>query len=403
MTGPGRRRRVRLADTGPTVFTEMSERAALHGAINLGQGFPDTPGPAPVVDSAIAALRAGHHQYPPVPGLPELRKAIADHQRARYGIELDPARQVVVTTGASEALAAALLALTGPGDEVVVLEPYYDAYAACVALAGATLVPVRLDPPAFTLDPAALRRAVTPRTKVLLLNTPHNPTGTVLPPESLRQIGETARAHDLLVISDEVYEHLVYEGPPHLPLAALPGMAERTLTIGSAGKTFSVTGWKVGWATGPRDLVEAVTAVKQYLSFGSGTPFQHAVADALRLPSAHFTQLRDSLRRRRDLLVAGLNDAGFTAHAPRGTYFVTADIRPLGERDGLEFCRSLPARCGVAAIPNQVFYTDPDAGRPYVRFTFCKQRAVLDEAVRRLSVLPGSRPASTLRTEEKIA
>ena len=399
MTGPGRPRRVRLADTGPTVFTEMSELAARHDAVNLGQGFPDTPGPEPVVASAIAALRAGHHQYPPVPGLPELRRAVADHQRTWYGIDLDPAREVVVTTGASEALAAALLALTGPGDEVVVLEPYYDAYAACIAMAGATLVPVRLDPPGFTLDPAALRSAVTPRTKVLLVNSPHNPTGTVLPPEVLREVAEIARAHDLLVVSDEVYEHLVYEGPPHQPPAALPGMAERTLTIGSAGKTFSFTGWKVGWATGPRDLIEAVTAVKQYLSFASATPFQYAVADALRLPSGYLTGLRDSLRRRRDLLVAGLDAAGLRPHTPRGTYFVTADIRPLGEQDGLEFCRSLPARCGVAAIPHQVFHTDPDPGRPFVRFTFCKQEAVLEEAVRRLATLSERRPATTPRTE----
>ncbi|MEV6394691.1 pyridoxal phosphate-dependent aminotransferase [Streptomyces sp. NPDC051907] len=396
----GGRARVRLADTGPTVFTEMSELAVRHGAINLGQGFPDTPGPASVVESAVAALRAGHHQYPPVPGLFELRAAIAAHQRTWYGIDLDPETEVVVTTGASEALAAALLALTGPGDEVVVLEPYYDAYAACVELAGATLVPVRLTPPAFGLDAAALRAAVTPRTKALLLNTPHNPTGTVLTPDCLRQIAETARAHDLLVIADEVYEHLVYEGPPHQPIATLPGMAQRTLTVGSAGKTFSFTGWKVGWATGPQDLVEAVTAVKQYLSFSSGTPFQHAVADALRLPAAHVTAQRDSLRRRRDLLVAGLTEAGMAVHVPRGTYFVTADIRPLGETDGLAFCRSLPARCGVAAIPNQGFYADPDAGRPYVRFTFCKGQAVLDEAVARLAALRDGRPASTLRTGE---
>ncbi|MFE9561183.1 pyridoxal phosphate-dependent aminotransferase [Streptomyces sp. NPDC006487] len=392
--GP-RRARVRLRDAGPTVFTQMSQLAGLHGAINLGQGFPDTPGPSVVVDSAVAALRAGHHQYPPVPGLPALREAIAAHQRGWYGIEWDPAREVVVTTGASEALAAALLALVGPGDEVIVLEPYYDSYAACVELAGATLVPVRLTPPAFTFDPAALRAAVTPRTKVLLLNTPHNPTGTVLPPESLRQIAETARAHDLLVIADEVYEHLVYEGP-HLPIATLPGMAERTLTIGSAGKTFSFTGWKVGWATGPADLVEAVTAVKQYLSFSSGTPFQHAVAEALRLPPVRITALRDSLRERRDRFVAGLRDIGFAVHVPQGTYFVTADIRPLGEADGLAFCRSLPARCGVAAVPNQVFYADPAAGRPYVRFAFCKQQAVLDEALGRLAALrSGSPPAST--------
>ncbi|MEU3028141.1 pyridoxal phosphate-dependent aminotransferase [Streptomyces incarnatus] len=380
---PGGPRRGRLAAHGHNVFAEMSALAAEHDAVNLGQGFPDTAGPQTVVESAVRALRAGHHQYPPVPGLPGLRRAVADHQRRFYGLDIDPDREVVVTTGASEALAAALLALTSPGDEVVALEPFYDSYAACASLAGATLVPVRLHAPDFTFDTRDLAAAITGRTRVLLLNTPHNPTGAVLSAEQLREVAALARAHDLLVISDEVYEHLVFEGV-HQPVAALPGMFERTLTVSSAGKSFSFTGWKVGWATGPADLVTAVREVKQHLSFAGGTPFQHAVADALRLPDEYFATATDGLRRRRDLMTDGLRALGFDVRPPRGTYFVTADITPLGERDGLEFCRALPRRCGVAAIPHQVFYTDPDAGRRHVRFAFCKRESVLRQALDRL-------------------
>ncbi|MGW4562921.1 pyridoxal phosphate-dependent aminotransferase [Streptomyces sp. NPDC004561] len=388
MTGPRHRppggpRRGRLAAHGHNVFAEMSALAAEHDAVNLGQGFPDTAGPDTVVESAVRALRAGHHQYPPVPGLPGLRRAVADHQRRFYGLDIDPGREVVVTTGASEALAAALLALTSPGDEVVALEPFYDSYSACASLAGATLVPVRLHAPDFTFDTRDLAAAITGRTRVLLLNTPHNPTGAVLSVEQLHEVAALACAHDLLVISDEVYEHLVFEGV-HQPVAALPGMFERTLTVSSAGKSFSFTGWKVGWATGPADLVTAVREVKQHLSFAGGTPFQHAVADALRLPGEYFATATDSLRRRRDLMTDGLRALGFDVRPPRGTYFVTADITPLGERDGLEFCRALPLRCGVAAIPHQVFYTDPDAGRPHVRFAFCKRESVLRQALDRL-------------------
>ncbi|SER74337.1 N-succinyldiaminopimelate aminotransferase [Streptomyces sp. yr375] len=385
---PGRR--VRLAGVGSNIFTEMSALAARHRAVNLAQGFPDTPGPSSVTEAAVTALRAGHHQYPPVPGLPALRAAIADHQRDRYGIMLDPDTDVVVTTGASEAIAAALLAFAGPGDEVVVLEPYYDSYAAGVELAGARLVPVPLTGPDFRLDPAALRAAVTDRTRVLLLNNPHNPTGTVLNEQELAELARVAAAHDLVVISDEVYEHLVYEGR-HRPIAALPGMFERTVTIGSAGKSFSFTGWKVGWATGPAELVAGVLAVKQYLSFASGTPFQHAVAEALRLPESHYTELRDSLRARRDLLVEGLGALGLRPRTPEGTYFVLADVRPLGAADGLEFCRRLPPRYGVAAIPAQVFYSAPEAGRHLVRFVFCKEEEVLRDALRRLAPLRTAR------------
>ncbi|MEU8587407.1 pyridoxal phosphate-dependent aminotransferase [Streptomyces sp. NPDC048664] len=382
-TLPAPPRRGRLAAHGHSVFAEMSALAARHDAVNLGQGFPDTAGPEPVVESAVRALRAGHHQYPPVPGLPALRHAVAEHQRRHYGLDIDPDRESVVTTGASEALAAALLALSAPGDEIVALEPFYDSYAACAFLAGATLVPVRLRAPDFTFDSRDLAAAITERTRILLLNTPHNPTGTVLTREQLHEVAALAREHDLLVISDEVYEHVVFEGT-HQPIAALPGMFERTLTVSSAGKSFSFTGWKVGWATGPADLVTAVREVKQHLSFAGGTPLQHAVADALRLPASYFTAATDSLRRRRDLLTDGLRALGFAVRPPQGTYFVTADITPLGEQDGMEFCRALPRRCGVAAIPQQVFYTDPDAGRRYVRFTFCKREDVLRQALERL-------------------
>lgn len=330
----------------------MSALAERYDAVNLGQGFPDTAGPDSVVEAAVRALRAGHHQYPPVPGLPALRRAIADHQRRRYGLDIDPDRETVVTTGASEALAAALLALTSPGDEVVALEPFYDSYAACATLAGATLVPVRLRAPDFTLDTRDLAAAITGRTRVLLLNTPHNPTGAVLTPGQLHEVAALARAHDLLVISDEVYEHLVFDGV-HQPIAALPGMFERTVTLSSAGKSFSFTGWKVGWASGPADLVTAVREVKQHLSFAAGTPFQYAVAEALRLPEEYFTAATDSLRRRRDLMTDGLRALGFGVRPPQGTYFITADITPLGERDGMEFCRALPGRAGVAAIPSR--------------------------------------------------
>ncbi|MFD6186833.1 pyridoxal phosphate-dependent aminotransferase [Streptomyces goshikiensis] len=381
--GNGSGRRGRLAAHGHNVFAEMSALAERYGAVNLGQGFPDTAGPDSVVEAAVRALRAGHHQYPPVPGLPALRRAIADHQRRRYGLDLDPDRETVVTTGASEALAAALLALTSPGDEVVALEPFYDSYAACATLAGATLVPVRLRAPDFTLDTRDLAAAITGRTRVLLLNTPHNPTGAVLTPGQLHEVAALARAHDLLVISDEVYEHLVFDGV-HQPIAALPGMFERTVTLSSAGKSFSFTGWKVGWASGPADLVTAVREVKQHLSFAGGTPFQYAVADALRLPEEYFAAATDSLRRRRDLMTDGLRALGFDVRPPQGTYFITADITPLGERDGMDFCRALPGRCGVAAIPQQVFYADPDAGRRYVRFAFCKRETVLHEALDRL-------------------
>ncbi|WP_371791307.1 pyridoxal phosphate-dependent aminotransferase [Streptomyces sp. NBC_01471] len=374
----------RLDGLGTTIFAEMSALATATGAINLGQGFPDTDGPEEVREAAVRALREGKgNQYPPGPGIPELRSAIADHQRRFYGIGLDPDTEVLVTAGATEGIAAAMLALLEPGDEVIAFEPFYDSYAACIAMAGAVRVPLTLRAPDFRPDLDALRDAVTPRTRLLLLNSPHNPTGMVLTPGELAAIAELARERDLLVVTDEVYEHLVFDGAHH-PIAALPGMRERTVSISSAGKTFSFTGWKVGWVTGSPALVAAVRTAKQYLTYVSAGPFQYAVAEALRLPDSYFTTLRTDLLRKRDLLDAGLRAAGFTVYEPQGTYFITTDIAPFGEKDALAFCRALPERCGVVAVPSSVFYDDPEAGRSQVRFTFCKRDDVLRDAGGRL-------------------
>ncbi len=376
-----------LAGLGTTIFAEMSALATATGSINLGQGFPDTDGPAEIARAAADAVLTGKgNQYPPGPGIPELRAAIAEHQQRFYGLTFDPDSEVLVTAGATEAIAASLLALLEPGDEVIAFEPFYDSYAACIAMAGAVRVPLTLRAPAFRPDLDELRALITPRTRLILLNTPHNPTGTVLTPDELAGVAALAVEHDLLVITDEVYEHLVFSGTHH-PIAALPGMRERTVSISSAGKTFSFTGWKVGWVTASAPLVAAVRTAKQYLTYVSAGPFQYAVADALRLPDEYFAGLRTDLLRKRDLLADGLSAAGFGVFRPEGTYFITTDITPLGEKDGLEFCRSLPARCGVVAIPNVVFYDNADAGRSLVRFTFCKQDDVLREAVQRLQRL----------------
>ncbi|MFF8291415.1 pyridoxal phosphate-dependent aminotransferase [Streptomyces sp. NPDC016309] len=380
----------RLAEFGTTIFAEMSALAVATGSVNLGQGFPDTDGPDRIAEAAVRAIRDGRgNQYPPGPGVPELRTAVADHQRERYGLAYDPDTEVLVTAGATEAIAAALLALVEPGDEVIALEPYYDSYAACIAMAGGTRVPVTLRPREgrFVLDLDELRAAVTDRTRLLLLNTPHNPTGTVLTREELAAIAELAVERDLLVVTDEVYEHLVFDGAVHLPIATFPGMRERTVTISSAGKTFSFTGWKVGWLTAPPELTTAVRSAKQYLTYVSAGPFQYAIAEALRLPDDYFTALREDLTAKRDLLAGGLERAGFSVFRPQGTYFLTTDIRPLGEHDGIAFCRSLPGRCGVVAIPHAVFYDHREQGAPFVRFAFCKRTEVLQDAVQRLAAL----------------
>ncbi|MFJ7902233.1 pyridoxal phosphate-dependent aminotransferase [Streptomyces sp. NPDC096198] len=377
----------RLDGLGTTIFAEMSALAVATGAINLGQGFPDTDGPESVREAAVRALRDGRgNQYPPGPGIPELRTAISDHQRHFYDLSFDPDTEVLVTAGATEAIAAGMLALLEPGDEVIAFEPFYDSYAACIAMAGAKRVPLTLRAPSFRPDLDELRAKITPQTRLLLLNTPHNPTGMVLTADEQSAIAALAVEHDLLVVTDEVYEHLVFEGA-HRPIAALPGMRERTVTIGSAGKTFSFTGWKVGWVTANGPLVAAVRTAKQYLTYVSAGPFQYAVAEALRLPDSYFDAFRADLRRKRDLLSDGLRAAGFEVYQPQGTYFITTDITPFGEKDAYAFCRTLPERCGVVAIPNSVFYDDPDAGRSQVRFTFCKKDDVLQAAAGRLGRL----------------
>jgi N-succinyldiaminopimelate aminotransferase len=376
----------RLDGLGTTVFAEMSALALQTGAVNLGQGFPDTDGPVEVSEAAVEAIRSGANQYPPGPGIADLRQAVAEHQQRFYGITLDPDSQVVVTTGATEAVAAALLGLVDPGDEVIALEPFYDSYTAGIQFAGGVRVPVTLRAPDFRLDVDRLRDAVTARTRLILLNTPHNPTGAVLSDAELSAVAALAVERDLVVVTDEVYEHMVYDGA-HRPLSTYPGMRERTLTISSAGKTFSFTGWKVGWATGPAHLVRAVLMAKQFLTFVSGAPFQPAVAVGLRLPDSFFAESLDRLRGKRDRFCAGLREVGFDVFEPAGTYFVTADVRPLGWRDGVEFCRDLPHKAGVVAIPHQVFYDDVEAGRPLVRFAFCKRDEVLDEALTRLQSL----------------
>ncbi len=379
----------RLQGFGTTIFAEMSALALRTGAVNLGQGFPDTDGPPEIAQAAIDAIRAGHNQYPPGIGIPDLRHAIADHQRHWYGLDVDPDAEVLVTAGATEAIAAALLALCETGDEVVTFEPYYDSYAACISMAGGQRVPVLLEPPDYHFDPDRLRAAVTDRTRILLLNSPHNPTGKVFGRAELEAVAEVCRDHDLLAITDEVYEHLVFDGE-HVPLSTLPGMRDRTVTISSAGKTFSFTGWKIGWVSGPAPLVErgedrqAVPHLRQRRAVPGRSGRRAAAAGR-----AHPRPGRRSARRGATSSAPASTGAGFTVFPPAGTYFVTTDIRSLGEDDGMAFCRALPERCGVVAVPNVVFYDDLEAGRSLVRFAFCKRPEVIEEAVRRLGTLEG--------------
>ncbi len=377
----------RLQPFTTTIFATMSELALATDSVNLGQGFPDTDGPEELREVAVDAIRQGHNQYPPSQGIPELRHAVAAHQRDWYGLARDPETDVLVTVGATEALAATFLALCEPGDEVVMFEPTYDSYAAGAAMAGAVPRLVRLHPPDWRFDPDELATAVGPRTKLILLNSPHNPTGKVFSAEELGQVAALCTAHDILAVTDEVYEHLVFDGS-HIPLATLPGMDGRTLTISSGGKTFSFTGWKVGWVSGPAPLVAAVRAAKQFLTYTSPAPFQLAIARGLASPPQVIEGLATELRARRDQLCDGLDALGYEVFRPAATYFATTDIAPVAP--GLSaraFCLALPGRCGVVAIPSSVFYdpADPDAGRTLVRWAFCKRAGVLEDALARLA------------------
>ncbi len=375
-----------MAEHATSIFAEMSLLAVEVGAVNLGQGFPDTDGPQEIKDAAIAAIQDGRgNQYPPPHGLPLLREAIAAHQERFYGLAVDPVTEVVVGTGASEVISSTLLALVDAGDEVVVFEPWFDVYAAGISLAHGVRVGVPMTGPDLRPDLAALREAVTPRTRLILLNSPHNPTGVVFTPAELAEVARIAIENDVLVVSDEAYEHLWFDDARHVPIATLPGMWERTVTIGSGGKSFSFTGWKVGWATGPRELIAAVRVLRQHLSFVSGGPFQHAIALGLGLPDQYFREFRAALSQKRDMLSGGLADLGLRVLQAQGTYFVTTDIRPLGFEDGLQFCREIPHRAGVVAIPHQVFCDDVAIGAPYVRWAFCKRPEVLEEALARLA------------------
>lgn len=373
----------RLQGFGTSVFAEYTALATKHGAINLGQGYPDFDGPEFVKEAGIAAIRGGKNQYSPMIGLPELRQAVAEHQRRFYGLTYDPDREVTVYAGATEAIFSTLQALLDAGDEVVLFEPYYDSYPAGLAMAGASPRVVTLRGDDFGLDAAALEAAITEKTRAVMLNSPQNPVGKVFTPAELAVIADACRRHDLVAITDEVYEHLVFDGA-HVPLASLPGMRERTVTISSTGKTFSLTGWKIGYTCAVPEITAALRSAHQFVTFAVNTPGQHAMSVALRAPDAYYEGFLAEYRVRRDRLCAGLREAGFALAPPAGTYFAAADIRPLGHHDAVPFCRSLPERVGVAAIPVSAFYARPDAGRHLVRFAFCKTDAVLDEGLRRL-------------------
>jgi N-succinyldiaminopimelate aminotransferase len=379
----------RLQGLGATIFATMSALAEATGSVNLGQGFPDYDGPAEVLEAACEAIRAGHNQYPPGRGIKALRDAIADHQRHWYGLAFDPASEVLVTAGATEALAASILSLTEVGDEVVLFEPYYDAYPALVALAGGTHRVVPLRPPTWGFDPDELRRAITPRTRLIVVNSPHNPTGKVFGNDELEAIAAVCRDHDLIAVTDEVYEHLVFEGE-HIPLASFDGMRDRTVTISSAGKTFSVTGWKIGWACASPPLLDSVQTAKQFLTYAGGAPFQHAIAVGLALGDDRLRGVCDDLAMRRDLFCDGMGAIGIDVMVPASGYFAISDIGSLGDEDAAMFCKKIPERCGVVGIPNDVFYDHKDDARTLVRWAFCKSTATLDEALRRLAKLSQS-------------
>jgi len=373
-----------------TVFAEMSALAAAHGAVNLGQGFPDFPAPGFVQEAAIAAIRGGHNQYAPVGGVPRLRQAIADDWRRRFGREVDPEREVTVTTGATEGIFAAIQAFLDPGDELITFEPFYDSYPASVTLAGGTMRVVRLDPPDWSVDVGGLRRAITPRTRVLLLNTPHNPTGKVFTREELTAIAEVCIEHDLIVLADEVYDRIVYDDHAHVPIATLPGMWERTLTLNSTGKTFSLTGWKIGYAVGPAELVGALRTVRQFVTFATATPFQEAMATALAEAPArgYYDDLQREYAARRAALTRVLREAGFRVLDTQGSYFLLTDFAGHDHATDAAFCRWLITEVGVAAIPPSAFYREPGTAPRMARFCFAKELATIEEAGRRLVRMP---------------
>ena len=375
-----------MREFGETIFAEMSALAVKTGAINLGQGFPDTDGPREIAELAIAAIRDGHNQYPPGLGIKKLRDAISHHQMRFYGLEFDSETEVLVTAGATEAIAASLLAICEQGDEIITFEPYYDSYAASIALAGGVRRVITLNTPDYSFSIDDLEKLITAKTKAILLNSPHNPTGKVFTHNELSQIANLCIEHDLVAICDEVYEHLAFEGQ-HIPLIQYPGMRDRTIQISSAGKTFSFTGWKIGWVCAQPALLDTVRTAKQFLTYVNGAPFQHAIAEALNLPDHYFDNFLEDMRVKRDCLSQGLEKAGLTTFTPQGTYFVTADIENLGYEDGKQFCLDLPVQCGVVAVPNVVFYDNKDLGSTLIRFAFCKRLDVLEEAVERLQTL----------------
>ena len=375
-----------MREFGETIFAEMSALAVKTGAINLGQGFPDTDGPQEIAELAITAIRDGHNQYPPGLGIKKLRDAISHHQMRFYGLEFDSETEVLVTAGATEAIAASLLAICEQGDEIITFEPYYDSYAASIALAGGVRRVITLNTPDYSFSIDDLEKLITAKTKAILLNSPHNPTGKVFTHNELSQIANLCIEHDLVAICDEVYEHLVFEGQ-HIPLIQYPGMRDRTIQISSAGKTFSFTGWKIGWVCAQPALLDTVRTAKQFLTYVNGAPFQHAIAEALNLPDHYFDNFLEDMRVKRDCLSQGLEKAGLTTFTPQGTYFVTADIKNLGYEDGKQFCLDLPVQCGVVAVPNVVFYDNKDLGSTLIRFAFCKRLDVLEEAVERLQTL----------------
>ena len=375
-----------MREFGETIFAEMSALAVKTGAINLGQGFPDTDGPREIAELAITAIRDGHNQYPPGLGIKKLRDAISHHQMRFYGLEFDSETEVLVTAGATEAIAASLLAICEQGDEIITFEPYYDSYAASIALAGGVRRVITLNTPDYSFSIDDLEKLITAKTKAILLNSPHNPTGKVFTHNELSQIANLCIEHDLVAICDEVYEHLVFEGQ-HIPLIQYPGMRDRTIQISSAGKTFSFTGWKIGWVCAQPALLDTVRTAKQFLTYVNGAPFQHAIAEALNLPDHYFDNFLEDMKVKRDCLSQGLEKAGLTTFTPQGTYFVTADIENLGYEDGKQFCLDLPVQCGVVAVPNVVFYDNKDLGNTLIRFAFCKRLDVLEEAVERLQTL----------------